>query len=174
VDPRQAAITTGQSFNIAAQLLTADPEYTYTESTPAELAAIAQEVYPIIVEAQDVAAAEASVGNAFPGTQSAPQAPSEPFPQAGNVVQLPTAAAQPVQQPAPIPGGGGDAKTNAAWQEYFQDPSQWWDNRTSKRSAGAADFAHKTRKNSKGFPDGLWLKSRFGDAPQWVLDRLGV
>jgi len=75
--------------------------------------------------------------------------------------------------PTPIPGTGSD-KDDAKWQEFFNTRDQWWDNRSDKRSPAAADFAHKTRKNERGYPEGLWLNGKFGKAPQWVFEKLGM
>lgn len=187
MDPRQAAITTGQAYNIAAQLLTNDPEYRYSESTPQELNVIAQEVFPIILDAQVAAEAAATVGNAFPGTvavapQTVPQvavAPA-PAPQAYAPQPEPFPAAQAPQgahnapgwvntdRPAPIPGAtGGNGKKDAAWQAFFADPSAYYDNRVNKRNPNGPDFKHKQS------GEGLWLGGQY-PAPAWVLQRLGV
>ena len=54
------------------------------------------------------------------------------------------------------------------WNELFNDPSTYWDNRLNKRNPRAPDFKHKATGN------GLWINSR--DTPAWVpaeVDRLG-
>ncbi|KAI5084889.1 hypothetical protein GOP47_0001058 [Adiantum capillus-veneris] len=51
-----------------------------------------------------------------------------------------------------------------SWKEFFRDPSNWWDNRSSKRSPRQPDFKHKLTKQP------LWLDSR--DNPSWVHDEL--
>lgn len=50
------------------------------------------------------------------------------------------------------------------WQEYFADPSQWWDNRCNKRNPKAPDFKHRTTKRA------LWVDGWY--TPKWVKDRL--
>lgn len=190
MDPRQVAITTGQSFNIAAQLLTTSPGYEYRgEQTLGELAVVADGVAKVVLGAQELAEAAATVGNAFPGTQqvapaAVPQA-TEPFP--ANVVQFPqqqvapapvAPVAQPyapvAQQPAPIPGvQDGDPQTAAYWQEFFADPSQWYDNRTSKSNPKAPDFRHKTRKTPDGrYNIGLYVTGKGN--PSWVAGQLAA
>ncbi|KAI5061610.1 hypothetical protein GOP47_0024115 [Adiantum capillus-veneris] len=50
------------------------------------------------------------------------------------------------------------------WNEFFRDPSQWWDNSTSKRSPKHADFKHKFTKDSL-LMDGCYN-------PPWVIEEL--
>lgn len=49
------------------------------------------------------------------------------------------------------------------WRECFLDPSQWWDGRPEKMSAGYPDFTHKESE------EGLWLDDR--DKPSWWKQR---
>jgi hypothetical protein len=42
-------------------------------------------------------------------------------------------------------------KREKLWQEFFSDPSQWWDNRFGKGNAKYPDFKHKTTQAA------LWL-----------------
>ncbi|KAJ7539790.1 hypothetical protein O6H91_11G109000 [Diphasiastrum complanatum] len=46
------------------------------------------------------------------------------------------------------------------WQEFFSDPSQWWDNRFIKRSPNFPDFKHKSTH------EGLWMEGWLN--PPWV------
>ncbi|KAJ7534652.1 hypothetical protein O6H91_13G104300 [Diphasiastrum complanatum] len=52
------------------------------------------------------------------------------------------------------------------WEEFFSDPSQWWDSRSDKKNPRFPDFKHKTTKK------GLWLADRFN--PPWVHGRLAA
>ncbi|CAK9196087.1 unnamed protein product [Sphagnum troendelagicum] len=52
------------------------------------------------------------------------------------------------------------------WQEFFSDPSQWWDHRSEKLSARYPDFKHKKRQ------DALWLSSNLN--PSWVEAELAA
>ncbi|CAM6096009.1 unnamed protein product [Calypogeia fissa] len=65
-------------------------------------------------------------------------------------------------------GGYNEAAlaTEKRWQEYFADPSQWWDNRDTKRNPKAPDFKHKSTN------EGLWVKS--WNNPPWVEQQLAV
>jgi hypothetical protein len=50
------------------------------------------------------------------------------------------------------------------WLEYFKDPSQWWDNRLSKKNLKAPDFKHKVTKRAlwiDGWYTLAWVKIRF-------------
>jgi hypothetical protein len=49
------------------------------------------------------------------------------------------------------------------WRQYFSDPSQWWDNRESKRNPKSPDFKHKITRKS------LWIDGWY--TPKWVKDR---
>ena len=51
------------------------------------------------------------------------------------------------------------------WNEYFADPSQWWDNRGSKSNTRSPDFKHKRLKKAlwiDGWYTPGWVKSKFG------------
>src|SRR5690606_5592134 len=95
------------------------------------------------------------------------QRTSPPAPPAG-----PPASATPPPPPPPPPGGiqpspvagGGGSKKDRAWQDYFANPGNYYDNRYDKRSPAAPDFKHKQT------GEGLWLGGKY-PAPQWVLDR---
>ncbi|KAI5057960.1 hypothetical protein GOP47_0027975 [Adiantum capillus-veneris] len=54
---------------------------------------------------------------------------------------------------------------NSSWTDFFRDPSQWWDIRSTKRSPSQPDFTHKITKEP------LWLNSRHN--PPWVTEELG-
>eukprot|EP00250_Pteridium_aquilinum_P035390 c9312_g1_i1 orf=120-617(+) len=50
------------------------------------------------------------------------------------------------------------------WKDYFRDPSQWWDNRTSKAAPSDPDFKHRVTKES------LWIHGLHN--PSWVRQEL--
>ncbi|KAJ7522179.1 hypothetical protein O6H91_19G086300 [Diphasiastrum complanatum] len=50
------------------------------------------------------------------------------------------------------------------WQEFFSDPSQWWDNRLTKKSPRHPDFKHKRTL------DGLWVDGWLN--PSWVKEKM--
>ncbi|KAJ7558666.1 hypothetical protein O6H91_04G050500 [Diphasiastrum complanatum] len=59
----------------------------------------------------------------------------------------------------------GENKTvEQLWQQFFEDPSQWWDTRFDKTNARYPDFKHK----KTGYA--LWVDG--GSNPHWVKKRL--
>ncbi|KAJ7524559.1 hypothetical protein O6H91_17G011300 [Diphasiastrum complanatum] len=50
------------------------------------------------------------------------------------------------------------------WQEFFSDPSQWWDNRFTKKSPKYPDFKHKSTL------EGLWVDGWLN--PSWVKEKM--
>ncbi|KAH8937689.1 hypothetical protein BDL97_16G041200 [Sphagnum fallax] len=52
------------------------------------------------------------------------------------------------------------------WQEFFSDPSQWWDHRLEKANAKYPDFKHKKKQAA------LWLGSLWN--PPWVGPELAA
>ncbi|KAJ7527749.1 hypothetical protein O6H91_16G069400 [Diphasiastrum complanatum] len=52
------------------------------------------------------------------------------------------------------------------WQEFFSDPSQWWDNRLTKRSPKHPDFKHKRTH------EGLWIEG--WPNPPWVRAKMAT
>ncbi|KAJ7542549.1 hypothetical protein O6H91_09G000100 [Diphasiastrum complanatum] len=50
------------------------------------------------------------------------------------------------------------------WKEFFADPSQWWDNRFTKKSSKHPDFKHKSTLES------LWVDGWLN--PSWVNERM--
>jgi pentatricopeptide repeat protein len=60
----------------------------------------------------------------------------------------------------PIAAGTAGNKREKLWQEFFSDPSQWWDNRFEKGTAKYPDFKHKTTQAV------LWLDNQ--QNPAWV------
>ena len=50
------------------------------------------------------------------------------------------------------------------WQQYFENPGNYFDNRFDKRNPRSPDFKHK---GAGG--EGLWLDG----APEWVKQQLG-
>jgi hypothetical protein len=123
--------------------------------------------------------AASGIAQAFPGTTAvapqefnpAPQAPFQPQQQApafapANVVQAPFGQqAQGGFQAAPGVQAAG-SKTDQDWQQLFNNPNGFYDNRTSKRTPSSPDFKAKQGDLA------LWLNGKYGPAPQWVFDRL--
>ncbi|KAJ7514799.1 hypothetical protein O6H91_23G059500 [Diphasiastrum complanatum] len=58
------------------------------------------------------------------------------------------------------------SRTKQLWEEFFSDPSQWWDNRSDKRNPRFPDFKHKTARKA------LWIDNRFN--PPGVSARLAA
>lgn len=108
--------------------------------------------------------AVANVVQAFPGTTDV----------SGPAPAVPAAGPAPAPGPAPFPGPVAEtkgSKEEALWQHLFANPDDWWDNRQDKangRSPNGPDFKRKSDKA------GLWIHGRYGSAPDWVLQRLGV
>lgn len=103
------------------------------------------------------ASATALVANAFPGTTTVPAA-----------AVAPVAPAPATPAPAAIPGAAdGDPQVAALWQEFFADPSRFWDNRGSKRNPKAPDF-----KNKDNGDKALWLQDKKN--PSWVGQQLAA
>ncbi|XP_024532480.1 pentatricopeptide repeat-containing protein At3g02330, mitochondrial-like [Selaginella moellendorffii] len=50
------------------------------------------------------------------------------------------------------------------WQQFIEDPSKWWDNRTSKKDAASPDFVHVFTGQK------LWIDSPC--CPEWMRDKL--
>ncbi|KAI5080163.1 hypothetical protein GOP47_0005642 [Adiantum capillus-veneris] len=63
-----------------------------------------------------------------------------------------------------VQGTGLSSSTKSLWQEFFRDPSKWWDNRHHKRTPRQPDFQHKLTKEP------LWTDS--SDNPSWVEEKL--
>ncbi|KAJ7231026.1 hypothetical protein O6H91_Y458200 [Diphasiastrum complanatum] len=59
---------------------------------------------------------------------------------------------------------GRVVKIEQLWQEFFLDPSQWWDNRLMKKSPKYPDFKHKSTN------EGLWIESWLN--PPWVKPKI--
>ena len=125
--------------------------------------------------------------------QPVPQTGPGPQPGMAPVTQFPTAGQQPDANPfpgpAPMPApaqfnpaqavyqGGPPASVQSSspeeqlWIEYFNDPSQWFDNRVDKKNPKGPDFRHKSRKDPQsGYNVGLWMNR----APDWAKQRLGA
>ncbi|KAJ7532424.1 hypothetical protein O6H91_13G002800 [Diphasiastrum complanatum] len=58
------------------------------------------------------------------------------------------------------------SRTKQLWEEFFSDPSQWWDTRSDKKNPKFPDFKHKTAKKA------LWIHNRLN--PPWVHARLAA
>ncbi|KAJ7553580.1 hypothetical protein O6H91_06G104000 [Diphasiastrum complanatum] len=52
------------------------------------------------------------------------------------------------------------------WQEFFSDPSQWWDNKLIKKSPKYPDFKHKSTH------EGLWIENWLN--PSWVEAKIAT
>ncbi|KAJ7549908.1 hypothetical protein O6H91_07G074400 [Diphasiastrum complanatum] len=61
-------------------------------------------------------------------------------------------------------GSGRLVRMEQLWQEFFSDPSQWWDNRLTKKSPKHPDFKHKRTL------EGLWVDGRLN--PSWVKEKM--
>lgn len=60
------------------------------------------------------------------------------------------------------------------WEDLFAHPGDWWDNRNDSRATinggNGPDFRFKNDKEVKG----LFLNGRYGPAPAWVFEKLGL
>ncbi|KAJ7528001.1 hypothetical protein O6H91_16G079800 [Diphasiastrum complanatum] len=61
-------------------------------------------------------------------------------------------------------GSGRLVRMEQLWQEFFSDPSQWWDNRLTKKSPKHPDFKHKRTL------EGLWVDGWLN--PSWVKEKM--
>ncbi|KAJ7558177.1 hypothetical protein O6H91_04G027400 [Diphasiastrum complanatum] len=61
---------------------------------------------------------------------------------------------------------GQKRNTEELWQQFFADPSQWWDHRSDKKNARYPDFKHKTTQKA------LWVDGRSN--PAWVPSELAA
>ncbi|KAJ7528130.1 hypothetical protein O6H91_16G085400 [Diphasiastrum complanatum] len=61
---------------------------------------------------------------------------------------------------------GRVAKLEQLWQEFFLDPSRWWDNRFIKKSPKYPDFTHKTTH------EGLWIEGWL--KPPWIKAKMAT
>ncbi|MCO5559087.1 hypothetical protein L7F22_012679 [Adiantum nelumboides] len=57
-----------------------------------------------------------------------------------------------------------ERRKDLSWQDFLRDPSQWWDNRGTKRSSRQPDFKHKVTREL------LWMVSPHN--PSWVAEEL--
>ncbi|CAM6040640.1 unnamed protein product [Sphagnum compactum] len=64
----------------------------------------------------------------------------------------------------PRPTAAGEKEK--LWQEFFSDPSQWWDHRLDKVNVNYPDFKHKTTRQA------LWLDDP--RRPPWVEAKLAA
>jgi pentatricopeptide repeat protein len=58
------------------------------------------------------------------------------------------------------------SKRETLWQEFFSDPSQWWDGRSEKVNPRYPDFKHKK------MGEALWLVDNRN--PSWVVAELAA
>ncbi|KAJ7548560.1 hypothetical protein O6H91_07G017300 [Diphasiastrum complanatum] len=63
-----------------------------------------------------------------------------------------------------LQGSGRLVRMEQLWQEFFSDPSQWWDNRLTKKSPKYPDFKHKSTL------EGLWVDGWLN--PSWVKEKM--
>lgn len=118
--------------------------------SPVPAVGLPQEAAPLAPVQQPVPNGAAMIQNAFPGT----------------TVASPAEAAAFTPAPAAIPGAAdGDPQVAALWQEFFADPSKFWDNRADKRNPRAPDF-----KNKDNGDKALWLNDKKN--PSWVPAQL--
>ncbi|KAJ7548566.1 hypothetical protein O6H91_07G017400 [Diphasiastrum complanatum] len=61
-------------------------------------------------------------------------------------------------------GSGRLVRMEQLWQEFFSDPSQWWDNRFTKKNPKYPDFKHKSTL------EGLWINGWLN--PSWVEEKM--
>lgn len=59
-----------------------------------------------------------------------------------------------------------DLTNEMYWRQFFDCPSEWWDNRSTRRNPRAPDFKHKVTSKA------LWIDNRH--TPEWVRARLQV
>jgi hypothetical protein len=162
---KQRSIAISVGVNAAAELSAggSDPINTFVENVDAVVAATLRSY-----EAFAVNDGTSAVVTAFPGTTVV-----QPAVQQVQQVQqqyTPAAAAAPVAAPPPaIPGAssGASGKSDALWNEFFQNPNAFYDNRTSKTNPNAPDFSKKGVERGGG----LWLYGKW-PAPEWVFARL--
>ncbi|KAJ7551491.1 hypothetical protein O6H91_06G017400 [Diphasiastrum complanatum] len=60
----------------------------------------------------------------------------------------------------------GIVRMEYLWREFFSDPSQWWDNRSIKKSPKYPDFRHKSTH------EGLWIEGWLN--PTWVKSKMAT
>lgn len=107
----------------------------------------------------------------FPGSTVGPDV-YPPTTYAATSTPITASSGAPV--PDDIPGAEPGSETEQLWREYFANPGNFYDNRNNKRSAGSPDFAHKTKKNAKGYAAGLYLpeNDKYKKNPTWVASAL--
>jgi hypothetical protein len=186
LEPRDAVIisqnsTTAAATIYAAEIAAAASVGTVVSFDPEYFEQIRQAIFDGTMRRATESSEALNVVQAFPGAvvQQQGPPPAVPAPQAAANYQLP-----PQQQPAPqaptqqgpaIPAAQpGTSKADQAWQEFFANPSAYYDNRADKAAklargeqANGPDFKHKQTKQ------GLWLGGQY-PAPQWVLQRFGM
>lgn len=129
----------------------------------------------IVEAAKEFQAALIEMAGGFPPDQPAPIQPN-PAP-----AQAP-APVNPIQQAQQnLANGGIQAQVvrdlsneEGRWQDVFNNPQDWWDNRGDARASinggSGPDFRYKHDENVKP----LWLRGKYGPAPAWVWERLGL
>ncbi|HEX7099321.1 MAG TPA: hypothetical protein VF377_08760 [Acidimicrobiia bacterium] len=137
-----------------------------------------QSIQVVVDAAKEFHAALVSLAGGFPPDQA-------PAPQtAGVQVQPPVAQPQasPIQVAEQNLQAAGMNPTTvrdlsneeARWRDLFAHPDDWWNNtkdpRASINGGKGPDFRYKHDDNVPG----LWLKGKFGPAPAWVFERLGI
>jgi len=168
---RDTSIVTQVSAKIAAEL--ASTAYT-AGGAAVELPELFENIFARITPTIQEACGVEVIAKAFPGaeivTGGVIGAPNTTYP-TGQFQPVPTHVdPQPSQLvhhtgPQNIPGvEDGDPEVAALWNEYFQDPSKWWDNRKDKRNPRGPDFKQKDDGRA------LWIVDK--KAPSWVRVRL--
>jgi hypothetical protein len=119
---------------------------------------------------------ENAVEDILPGTTDVTGTPAAVPPAAPYIPPVQQAYVPPPVQtaaPAPVPGAqDGDPQVAAYWQQFFNDPTAWHDNRIGKKNPKSPDF------RSKSIPDpsnpqykvSLWINDKGN--PSWVKPAL--
>ena len=113
--------------------------------------------------------------------QAAQQAVAQGLPGAQVVYQGPTAPPAGVFPPGTVTVAAEPITDEAAWADVFTHPNNWFNNtndpeRSTLHGGKGPDFRAKNEgpKDGKGRAKALWLYSQYGNAPQWVFEKLGI
>lgn len=165
LDNRDQFIVTQVSAKIASDLAIAAKDVKI-EDLLGDFAVAFPAIRESIIDAVNAAIAE----NEMPGsTEVAPAAvPPAGAPAPGPAPAGPAPSAGPVAIPGATSGGN-----EADWQDLFDNPGNWYDNRASKQNDRAPDFRHKTKMDAAGkYKLGLYVTDKKN--PDWVKQHFGV
>lgn len=176
---RQIGLTVGNAMNITAELSASQAEQDPAQYFAENVETIAR----IAIDLQARFRAEAGLGavlaelpsytppGAAPAAQGAYTPPvAQAAPQAAAPAYVPQQAhAAPAPMPNASAGGAGDP-TESNWQLFFQNPNDWYDNRTSKKAPNMPDFRHKSLQDGAGRNLGIWIDGK--GVPAWVAEGL--